>query len=63
MTPMQKIAAYQELLSGIKATMDRVDGQITTLIAEYENLKKMYEAVSGDLVATASSMDSSATRS
>ena len=63
MTPMQKIAAYQELLSGIKATMDRVDGQITTLIAEYENLKKMYEAVSSDLVATASSMDASATRS
>lgn len=63
MTITQKIAAYQAILDGINAAMDRVDVQMSTLISEYENLKKMYEAVSGDLVATAASMDSSVTRS
>ena len=63
MTITQKIAAYQAILDGINAAMDRVDVQMSTLISEYENLKKMYEAVSCDLVATAASMDSSVTRS
>lgn len=60
MNPEQKIAAYQKLLDEIKATMNRVDGQITTLVGEYENLKTLYEAVTGDIVGLAASMNSSA---
>ncbi len=60
MNPEQKIAAYQKLLDEIKASMNRVDGQITTLVGEYENLKTLYEAVSGDIVGLAASMNSSA---
>ena len=60
MNPEQKIAAYQKLLDEIKTSMNRVDGQITTLVGEYENLKTLYEAVSGDIVGLAASMNSSA---
>ncbi len=63
MNPEQKIVAYQELLSEIKASMNRVDAQITTLVGEYENLKKLYESVSGDIVALAASMNSNNARS
>lgn len=61
MTTEQKIAAYQQLLEEIKVSMNRVDGHITTLVAEYENLKGLYEVISGDIVALA--MNSSSARS
>lgn len=61
MNPEQRIAAYQKLLDEIKATLNRVDGQITTLVGEYENLKGLYEVISGDIVALA--MNSSSARS
>lgn len=63
MTTEQKIIAYRQLLDEIKASMNRVDGQITTLVGEYENLKTLYEAVSGDIVALAASMNSNSARS
>ena len=61
MNPEQRIAAYQKLLDEIKATLNRVDGQITTLVGEYENLKGLYEVISGEIVALA--MNSSSARS
>ena len=63
MTITQKIAAYQAILDGINAAMDRVDVQMSTLLAEYENLKRLNEAVSGDMVTLVASMDSTAARS
>lgn len=63
MTTEQKIIAYRQLLDEIKASMNRVDGQITTLVGEYENLKTLYESVSGDIVALAASMNSNSARS
>jgi len=63
MNPEQKIAAYQKLLDEIKASMNRVDGQITSLVGEYENLKALYETISGDIVALATSMNSNSARS
>lgn len=63
MNTNQKIAAYQAILDGINAAMDRVDVQMSTLIAEYENLKRLNEAVSGDMVTLVASMDSTAARS
>ena len=63
MNPEQKIAAYQKLLGEIKASMNRVDGQITSLVGEYENLKALYETISGDIVALAASMNSNSARS
>ena len=63
MTTIQKIAAYQAILDGINVAMDRVDVLMSALLAEYENLKRLNEAVSGDLVTLAGSMDSTAARS
>lgn len=63
MTITQKISAYQAILDGINAAMDRVDVQMSTLLAEYENLKRLNEAVSGDMVTLVASMDSTAARS
>lgn len=63
MTITQKIAAYQAILDGINAAMDRVDVQMSTLLAEYENLKRLNEAISGDMVTLVASMDSTAARS
>lgn len=63
MTTIQKIAAYQAILDGINVAMDRVDVLMSALLAEYENLKRLNEAVSGDLVTLVASMDSTAARS
>lgn len=63
MTITQKISAYQAILDGINAAMDRVDVQMSTLLAEFENLKRLNEAVSGDMVTLVASMDSTAARS
>ena len=63
MTITQKIAAYQAIHDGINAAMDRVDVQMSTLLAEFENLKRLNEAVSGDMVTLVASMDSTAARS
>ena len=63
MTITQKIAAYQAILDGINAAMDRVDVQMSTLLAEYENLKRLNEAISGDMVTLVASMDSTAAHS
>lgn len=53
MTVRERIAAYQALLEGINAAMDRVDAQMSTLQAEYENLKKLNQAVTADIQAFA----------
>ena len=63
MTTIQKIAAYQAILDGINVAMDRVDVLMSALLAEYENLKRLNEAVSVDLVTLVASMDSTAARS
>lgn len=63
MTTIQKIAAYQAILDEINVAMDRVDVLMSKLLAEYENLKRLNEAVSGDLVTLVASMDSTAARS
>lgn len=57
MTTIQTIAAYKALLDGINASLSSVDAQMDRLHAEYENLMRLHEAVSGDIQAMAASIE------
>ncbi len=56
MTPEERIAAYTAILEKIDAAVNRVDGQMSALTREFENLTALYERVSSELTYTAASL-------
>jgi len=51
MTQEQKLAAYTGILEGIQAKIDTINDLMEKLITESENLRKLYDTVSDEVLA------------
>jgi archaellum component FlaC len=51
MTQEQKLAAYTGILEGIEAKIDTINDMMEKLITESENLRKLYDTVSDEILA------------
>ena len=51
MTQEQKLAAYTGILEGIQAKIDTINDMMEKLIEESENLRKLYDTVSDEVLA------------